>query len=69
MLDNDLPLYEKTLERMFQEAHAIIGGGILTISWAPTIAGFHIADKRNIFQKLRAELLQAVRTLLRRWIL
>jgi hypothetical protein len=37
-----------------------MGGGILTTSWALTIAGFHIADKPEIFRKLRAELLQAL---------
>jgi cytochrome P450 len=60
MLHSDLPPHEKTPERLFQEAQVIVGGGILTTSWALTIAGFHIADKPHVFQKLRAELLQAI---------
>ena len=60
MLHSDLPPHEKTFERLFQEAQVIIGGGILTTSWALTVAGFHIVDKPEVFRKLRAELLQAI---------
>lgn len=60
MLHSDLPPQEKTPERLFQEAQVIIGGGILTTSWALTVTGFHITNKPEIFHKLRAELLQAL---------
>ena len=60
LLDSDLPPQEKTSERLLQEAQAIIGGGIMTTSWALTVAAVHIVDKPEIFRKLRAELLQAI---------
>lgn len=56
MLNSDLPEAEKTDARLGDEAQLVIAAGLLTTSWALTVASFHLSTKPAVLAKLRAEL-------------
>ena len=58
--DPDLPPSEKTLDRLGDDAVAVVGAGITTVGWALSVGAFHIISQPTIFARLRAELDGAV---------
>jgi cytochrome P450 len=60
LIESDLPLQEKSDERLGDEAQLIIAAGLVTTSWALAVASFHIVNKPEIFLKLRKELEAAI---------
>jgi cytochrome P450 len=56
MLRSDLPESEKHIKRLNEEAQLLVAAGLLTASWAMTVAAFHIIDQPAIYHELRAEL-------------
>ncbi len=60
LLQSSLPPKEKSAERLRDEAQLIVGAGLLTTSWALSVASFHIINNIGIFEKLRNELVKAM---------
>jgi len=60
LLNSDLPPGEKTDARLGDEAQLIVAAGLITTSWALTVASFHITNDVDIFHKLRKELEAAI---------
>jgi cytochrome P450 len=56
MLRSDLPESEKHIKRLNEEAQLLVAAGLVTASWAMTVAAFHIIDQPAIYRELRAEL-------------
>ncbi|KAH6661569.1 cytochrome P450, partial [Halenospora varia] len=56
LLDSSLPAEEKSDARLGDEAQLIVAAGLITTSWALTVASFHIINNPEILQKLRQEL-------------
>ncbi|KAL2072092.1 hypothetical protein VTL71DRAFT_11435 [Oculimacula yallundae] len=59
LLYSDLPEAEKSDARLGDEAQLIIAAGLVTTSWALTVASFHISKNPEILEKLRKELAAA----------
>jgi cytochrome P450 len=62
LLNIDLPPEEKSDVRLGDEAQLIVAAGLITTSWALTVASFHIINDPNVSQRLRAELETVVST-------
>ena len=62
VLNSDLPLEEKSDARLGDEAQLIVAAGLITTSWALTVASFHIINNSNVSQRLRTELETIVST-------
>jgi hypothetical protein len=60
ILESDLPLEEKSFERLWQEAQVTIGAGADTTGNALTVTHFHLLDNPDILEKLQAELKEAL---------
>ena len=60
VLESDLPPSEKSAERLIDEAQTIVAAGLLTTSWALSVASFHIISDTQIFECLRNELVKAI---------
>ncbi|KAI7281198.1 hypothetical protein KC343_g935 [Hortaea werneckii] len=60
LLDSELPEYAKTTTRLEHEAQTVIGGGIVTTSWALTQSVFYILNDPAVYKNLRSELHQAI---------
>ena len=56
VLNSDLPDSEKTDARLGDEAQLIIAAGLITTSWALTVASYHLIANPEILRKLRQEL-------------
>lgn len=56
LLNSDLPEEEKSDARLGDEAQLIIAAGLITTSWALTVASFHIINNSSVLQRLRTEL-------------
>ena len=56
MLNSDLPAHEKSDARLGDEAQLIVAAGLVTTSWALTVACFHLAAYPSIAHTLRSEL-------------
>jgi cytochrome P450 len=59
LLNSDLPTEEKSDARLGDEAQLIVAAGLITTSWALTVASFHITNDTQIFRKLKEELVAA----------
>ncbi|KAF2176548.1 cytochrome P450 [Zopfia rhizophila CBS 207.26] len=59
LLNSDLPASEKTNARLGDEAQLIVAAGLITTSWALTVASFHITASEHIYSKLYEELCDA----------
>lgn len=59
ILQSDLPLEEKSMRRLADEAQTVIGAGLTTTAWALSNATFYIVDNPRIQEILRAELREA----------
>jgi cytochrome P450 len=59
LLHSDLPEEEKTDARLGDEAQLIVAAGLITTSWALSVASFHIINSPAVAAKLRRELLSA----------
>ncbi|PBP25265.1 hypothetical protein BUE80_DR003674 [Diplocarpon rosae] len=59
LLYSDLPPAETSDARLGDEAQLIIAAGLITTSWALTVASFHISQNPAILHQLRAELAAA----------
>jgi len=57
-LHTDLPDYEKQDHRLALEATGLIGAAIETTAWALSFITFKLYENKELFQKLRAELLK-----------
>lgn len=56
LLNDDLPAEEKTDARLGDEAQLIVAAGLVTTSWALTIASFYLSRDPHITLQLREEL-------------
>ena len=56
VLNSSLPDAEKTDARLGDEAQLIVAAGLITTSWALTVASYHIAANPSILAQLRKEL-------------
>jgi cytochrome P450 len=59
LLNSDLPKGEKSNARLGDEAQLIVAAGLITTSWALSVASFHIISNTDVSNKLRRELLYA----------
>jgi cytochrome P450 len=59
VIHSDLPDAEKTDARLGDEAQLIVAAGLITTSWALTVASYHITANPSILAQLRSELSQA----------
>ena len=57
--NNNLPLSEKTNHRIFESAVMIVGAGFGTISFTLDTGHYHICANPEIYQRLKAELVEA----------
>jgi cytochrome P450 len=60
VLQSDLPLAEKSLLRLGDEAQNIVGAGLETTAWTLTNATFYILNSPQILKTLREELHSAM---------
>ena len=60
LFQSNLPPEELTLERLHSETISTIGGGTETTGRALSVACFHILDNPPVYQKLLAELVEAI---------
>ena len=60
LLNSDLPEEEKSDARLGDEAQLIVAAGLITTSWALSVASFHIINNPYIYRKLLKELKGAV---------
>lgn len=58
--NSNLPEFEKTVNRVRDEAQVIVGGGTLTTSWAICVATYHLLANPNILKKLKIEFQSAI---------
>lgn len=56
LLNEDLPVAERTNRRLADEAQLIVSAGLITTSWAFSVASFYVHTDRHIRQTLRREL-------------
>ena len=56
LIDSDLPIQEKSLIRLQQEAAGIVGAGIETTKSTLSLASFHILDNPAVLRRLQREL-------------
>lgn len=56
LLNSDLPEEEKSDARLGDEAQLIVAAGLITTSWALSVACFHLTNDPKIAQKLSREL-------------
>ncbi|KUL84200.1 hypothetical protein ZTR_06934 [Talaromyces verruculosus] len=59
LLNSDLPDVEKSSARLGDEAQLIVAAGLITTSWALSVASFHIISDPEVSRKLRHEILYA----------
>jgi cytochrome P450 len=59
LLNSDLPEEEKSDARLGDEAQLIVAAGLITTSWALTVASFYLINNPDILYKLRKELAAA----------
>lgn len=59
LLNGHLPPAEKTDARLGDEAQLIIAAGLITTSWALTVASFHLASNPDMVTRIRAEVVTA----------
>lgn len=62
LLNSDLPQEEKSDARLGDEAQLIVAAGLITTSWALTVASFHIINSPSISKRLHAELKAVIST-------
>lgn len=60
ILDSKLPPEDKSQKRLEDEAQIVVGGGVETTAFALSIAAFHIINKPHIYERLHADLVQAL---------
>lgn len=60
LLESELDVYEKRLDRLAEEAAAVVAAGTETTSWALAVITYHLLDKPQLLTKLRKELEGAV---------
>jgi cytochrome P450 len=58
--DPNLPLCEKSSQRIQEEAQLVIGASLSTTAWAATVASYHILRNPEILRKLHKELFAIV---------
>lgn len=60
LLSSDLPLNEKSYERLWQEGSALIGAGVETTSNTLNVILYHLTSKPHQLRRLKAELTDAM---------
>jgi cytochrome P450 len=60
ILDSKLPREEITLKRLQDEALVVVSAGTHTVTFALSVASFHILNNPEILRKLREELVTAI---------
>ncbi|KAK3346444.1 cytochrome P450 family protein [Lasiosphaeria hispida] len=61
LLNSDLPPGETTDARLGDEAQLIVAAGLITTSWALSVASFHLIDQPEAAARLRKEVASAAR--------
>lgn len=56
LLNSDLPPWEKSLERLWQDGQVVVGAGADTTANALTVTTFHLLDNPDKLQRLKSEL-------------
>ncbi|KAJ9635132.1 hypothetical protein H2199_008618 [Coniosporium tulheliwenetii] len=56
LLNSDLPPWEKSLERLWQEGQVVVGAGADTTANALSVTTFHLLDNPDKLQRLKSEL-------------
>ncbi|KAK8230498.1 oxoglutarate/iron-dependent oxygenase [Phyllosticta capitalensis] len=56
LVESNLPAYEKSVERLWQEGQSVIGAGTETVTWTLAVIFFHIFTKPRIMKKLMDEI-------------
>jgi cytochrome P450 len=59
VLASELPPEERTDKRLGDEAQLVVAAGLVTTSWALTVASFHLTQNVRALAKLRKELAEA----------
>ncbi|KAK7515740.1 putative cytochrome P450 [Phyllosticta citriasiana] len=57
LMDSDLPAFEKSVDRLWQEGQSVIGAGTETVTWTLAVIFYHVFTKPRIMQKLMDEVL------------
>lgn len=60
LLNSELPISEKSSERLAEEAVLLLGAGTHTTSWALSVATFHVLSQPDTLRKLKRELEVAI---------
>ena len=60
LLNSKLPEEDKTVDRLADEALSVVSAGNETVSWALTVATYHILASPHILHNLKTELLSAI---------
>lgn len=60
VLNSKLPEEDKTVDRLADEALSVVSAGNETVSWALTVATYHILANPTILRKLKTELAAAI---------
>ncbi|KAF2183530.1 cytochrome P450 [Zopfia rhizophila CBS 207.26] len=60
ILSSKLPPEDKSHRRLADEAQIVVGGGVETTAFALNIAAFHIINTPRIYERLHAELVNAL---------
>ena len=61
ILQSNLPESDKSVNRLKEESVIVTGAGTLTTSWALSVAIYHLLASPRILQKLKTELISAIR--------
>jgi cytochrome P450 len=60
IIGSNLPHYEKSASRLWQDGQVTVAAGTLTTAWALSIATFHLISQPAVLRKLKAELARAI---------
>jgi cytochrome P450 len=60
ILSSKLPPSDKSAQRLADEAQIVVGGGVETTAFALSIAAFHIIHNPRIYERLHADLVEAL---------
>ncbi|RFU27814.1 hypothetical protein B7463_g8510, partial [Scytalidium lignicola] len=60
LLKSNLPPQERSLKRLKDEAHVIVGARTDTVKYALTVASFNVLNDLKIYKRLQEELVQAI---------
>ena len=60
LLESDLPIYDKSVDRLVQDAQTLVGAGSITTSVNLALATYYIIEDKNVLEILMQELERAM---------